>query len=120
MRRVFEYALAIAILAIAASLFRPLAFFHRDKYREEVRGLYERLHPGMTRPQVQEAMESGRHPNLEFYRDDRQRWLASSPLEFGAQNWVLIIEFHGDQVAALRIRTADSFDQRSPDAPPDK
>ena len=120
MKRVFEYGLVIAIVVITASLFRPITFLNREKYRAEIRGLHERLQPGMSRQQVQRAVESGQHPNLEFHQDDAQKLFAWAPLEFGAQNWVLIIEFRGDHVSALRIRTQDSFGHHPPDAPPDK
>ena len=120
MKKALEYGLVIVIVVLVASFFRPITFLNRNKYRSEIRGLYERLQPGMARAQVQAAVKSGNDPNLRFNSDDAQTWLVSTPLEFGAQNWVLLIEFEGEHVSALRVRTADSSQNHPPEAPPDK
>jgi hypothetical protein len=120
MKKALEYGLVIVIVVLVASIFSPITFLSRNKYRAEIRGLYERLQPGMARAQVQTAVKSANYPNLEFTSDDTQTWLVSTPLEFGAQNWVLLIEFAGEHVSALRVRTPDSYRNHPPEAPPDK
>ena len=45
-------------------------------------------------------------------------WCGS--LEFGAGNWLLVIQFQGEQVSALRVRTADGDHDHPAEAPPDK
>lgn len=114
---------ALIIAVIAAILWDPIVapFLHRERYRGEVRALYENLQPGMSREQVRYEMDSGRYPDLDFYRDG-QLWLGSTPLECGAGNWVLAIEFQGDQVSAVRVRKGDGLQEfhHPVEAPPDK
>ena len=119
-----EIALAVLVLTLLAAggwdrIVDPL--LHRETYRGEVRTLYENLQPGMTREQVRRETESGRYPHLDFHRE-RQLWLGSAPLEFGAGNWVLAIEFQGDHVFSVRVRKGDGLqDIHHPvEAPPDK
>jgi hypothetical protein len=120
MKKGLEIGLAVAIVVVAASIFSPVTFLRREQYRDEVRALYESLRPGMTHEQVRYAMDSGRYPNLAFYPGDPQMWSGAAPLEFGARNWVLLIEFQGEHVSALRVRTADGIRDHPVGAPPDK
>ena len=80
---------ALFVGVISAILWDPIVdpFLHRERYRGEVRTLYENLQPGMTKEQVRREMDSGKYPHLDFDRD-RELWLGSAPLEFGAGNWV--------------------------------
>ena len=114
---------AVTAAVVAAVLWRPIVdpFLNRERYRGEVRTLYQNVHPGMSRDEVQREMESGKYPDLRFRRDG-QRWSGSAPIEFGAGNWVLAIEFQGDHVSAVRVRKGDGFqDYHHPvEAPPDK
>ena len=82
-----NWVLVVAVLA--AILWDPIVapFLHRERYRGEVRTLYENLKLEMTKEQVQHEMESGKSPDLDFHREDAL-WLGSAPLEFGAGNWV--------------------------------
>jgi hypothetical protein len=111
--------LATVIAAILWNLNSP--FLHREQYRGEVRSLYENVQPGMSKNRVRQEMDSGKYPHLDFHRDG-ELWFGSAPLEFGAGNWVLAIEFQGDQVSAVRIRKGDGLqDVHHPgEAPPDK
>jgi len=114
---------ALFVGVIAAILWDPIVdpFLHRERYRGEVRTLYENLQPGMTKEQVRREMDSGKYPHLDFDRD-RELWLGSAPLEFGAGNWVLAIEFRGDQVAAVRVPKGDGLQEfhHPVEAPQDK
>jgi hypothetical protein len=46
-------------------------------------------------------------------------WLVSTPLAFGASNWVLHIEVHDSLITAVKVRSRDNYDQHPPQAPPD-
>ena len=120
MRKTLEYGLVITAVVLMAAIFRPITFLNRGKYRAEIRSLHERLQPGMLRGHVQAAVKSGIYPNLRFNSGGAQTLSVSTPLEFGAQNWVLLIEFKGEHVSAVRVRTEDSVDHHPPEAPPDK
>ena len=119
-----EIGVAVLIVGVlAAILWNPIVdpLLNRERYRGEVRTLYENVQPGMSKEQVRHEMDSGKYPDLDFHRDG-QLWLGSAPLEFGAGNWVLAIEFRGEQVSAIRIRKGDGLqDFHHPvEAPPDK
>ena len=58
----------------------------------------------MTKQQVQQVMDSGKYPHLQFHRANSERWSGAAPSKFGAGNWVLVIEFLGEHVSALRVR----------------
>lgn len=114
---------AVSVAVIAAILWKPMVdpFLNRERYRGEVRILYENVHPGMTRDEVRREMDSGKYPDLRFHREG-QLWLGSAPIEFGAGNWVLAIDFQGDQVSTVKVRKGDGLqDYHHPvEAPPDK
>ena len=123
LERSLEIGLLVAIGAVLYLLFGPMLFHtHHERNSAEVRALFESLDLGMTREQVRQAMDPRKYSHLEFRHDDGQWWSAETPMEFGAGNWVLAIEFQGDHVSMLRIRTADGDqDYHHPeDAPPDK
>ena len=114
---------ALIVAVMCAMLWDPVIdpFLNRERYRGEVRTLYENVQLGMGKEQVRHEMDSGKYPNLDFHRHG-QLWLGSAPYEFGAGNWVLAIEFQGDRVSAVRVRKGDGLQEyHHPDeAPPDK
>ena len=118
--KALKVAMGIATIALVAALFTPIAFVNRGEYRAQIRGLYERLQPGMPRAQVREAVASHNYPNLQLQAGDSGTWYVQTPREFGAGNWELLIEFQGERVSAVRVRTADTHEYPPPEAPPDK
>jgi hypothetical protein len=118
-----EIAIAAVFAAVIAAILWDSInpFLHREQYRGEVRRLYENVQPGMSMERVRQEMDSGNYPHLDFHRDG-QLWLGSAPYEFGAGNWVLAIEFQGDQVSAVRVRKGDGLQEfhHPVEAPPDK
>ena len=122
-QQIVPWAMAVVIfLGFAAAILDPLTFLRRGQYRGEVRALCDTLQLDMTREQVQRAMDTVKYPHLTFRQVEDAMWLASAPYEFGAQSWVLAIEFEGERVSALRVRTHDGFKdfQRPAEAPPDR
>jgi hypothetical protein len=120
--RIRDIAVGAAMLVVCAVVIvKPWTFLRRDLYRGEVRALYQSLRPGMTREQVAQVMDSGKFQHLTFDRKS-PLWSGDAPYEFGAQSWVLLIEFQAQRVSALRVRTADGIGpQHHPaEAPPDK
>ena len=114
-RQVTRPQIGVAVLivgVISAILWNPIVdrFLHRETYRGEVRTLYDNVQPGMTKEQVRQVMDSVNYPHLGFHSEG-QLWLGSAPLEFGAGNWVLAIEFQDDQVSAVRVRKGDGLQE---------
>jgi hypothetical protein len=96
------------------------AFLSRGRNRGEVRALYDAIHPGMNRAEAERETTSGRYPHLTFFNDTDQGWVVTTPYEFGATNWMLLIDVEEDRVTKMRIRTDDGIDDHPVQAPPDK
>jgi hypothetical protein len=122
-QQIVPWVIVVAILGgSAVAILDPLTFLRRGQYRGEVRVLFDTLQLDMSREQVRRVMDPGKYPHLEFREVEGAMWLASAPYEFGAQSWVLVIEFQAERVSALRVRTHDGFkdSQRPAEAPADK
>jgi hypothetical protein len=116
-------AIAVAVIALAIAVVRaPMvdALLHREQYQAEVRALHDSVQPGMTKEQVQRLLDPSRYPHLQIRRTDAHLWSAAAPLELGATNWVLYIEFENGCVSTLGIRTGDGRDDHPDGAPHDK
>lgn len=96
------------------------SFIHRSRNRTEVRTLYDAIRPGMARSDAERETKSGRYPHLTFYYDEDTGWVVVAPYEFGAKNWMLLIDVAAGRVTRLRVRTGDSINEHPADAPPDK
>jgi hypothetical protein len=96
------------------------SFLHRERNRGEVLALYQAIQPGMAGSVVEEEKRSGRYPHLTFHGGKGSGWYVSTPLEFGAKNWVLVVDAVDGRVTAVRIRTEDGLHDHPAQAPSDK
>jgi hypothetical protein len=121
-QQIVPWVIVVAILGgSAVAILHPLTFLRRGRYRGEVRALFDDLQLDMNREQVRRVMDPGKYPHLDFREVEDAMWLASAPYEFGAQSWVLVVEFQDNRLTALRVRTHDGFKdfQRPAEAPAD-
>lgn len=95
-------------------------FIHRERSRAEIRGLHDALAPGMPREGVAKLLDGTSYPHLTTRRVSTDVWLAEAPYEFGAGNWIVVIEFQGERARAIRVRTADGMHIHPNEAPPDR
>jgi hypothetical protein len=56
---------------------------------------------------------------LHGYCGASQVCTAEAPLEFGARNWVLYLQFEQERLSGARVRTEDSVFEHPAQAPPD-
>ena len=49
-----------------------------------------------------------------------EKTVARTPLELGAHNWILLIDYQGERVAAVAVRTDDTHRHAPKGAPADK
>jgi len=96
------------------------SFLHRERNRGEIVALYEAVQPGMAGSKVEEASRSGQYPHLTFQGGNGKSWFVSTPLEFGAKNWVLMVDVADGHVSAVRVRTEDGVHDHPAQAPTDK
>ena len=62
---------------------------------------------GSSHAEVLDSYWRHRTDYLKLHVERPTDWIITMPLEFGAGNWKLLIEFHDGRVSAVRIRTAD-------------
>jgi len=113
------FAVAGVLVAFTWDMFIR-SFVYRERYRGEIRALYGALAPGMPRDEVSRLLDRAARGHLTIDRESRELWLAEAPYEFGAGNWIVVIEFEGERARAIRVRTEDGLHIHPTDAPPDR
>jgi hypothetical protein len=118
---------ALALVAIVISVVYIWSVWRKVSYqpepRAEVKHLFSRIQLGQSKAQVQTVFTSGNYKHLKLHQlPTDNRWLFSTPVEFGAGNWAFYIEYdEQSKVVALRVRTNDSVNEKPREmAPPDK
>jgi hypothetical protein len=59
-----------------------------------------------------------RTDSLRLFADRPAEWVITVPMEFGASDWRLVVEFHDGRVSAVRVRTSNGPPPK--DGPKDK
>ena len=118
-----------AVVAVTIIIVMGIAafFYIRGKSqklaKEELLTLREKITLGDSKEKVKRTINEAQTSRLEylFLGDNKsQRWVIKTPLEFGATNWVMLVEFSNSNVSAVRIRTEDSDKIKPTDALADK
>ena len=109
------------IVAVSLGILLCGGCARRHEYREKVIALASELGTHQSSMEdVRGLIREPRFRGLTLHEDSSTEWSIEAPMEFGAKNFVLYIEFKDSNVAALRVRTADSKNERPNDAPADK
>lgn len=113
--------LCMAVASVlAAGCFACWYVGHSRRSATEITSFYNSLEIGMTRKDVDLVYAAGSFRTLRL-RDVSQRiMLVQTPIQWGAANWVMWIEFSDCRLAAVRIRYHDSPAVKPKHAPPDK
>src|SRR5688500_4135791 len=91
-----------AILCIFIALIASKALRRYPEARRDMRHFMDRVQLGDTKAQVQQTFDIGEYQSLKLKNDYSQTlWSIRTPIEFGAGNWLLYIEFEKDRVVAL-------------------
>jgi hypothetical protein len=86
----------------------------------EILRLFSAIQTGMTRSDFSALMDSPEFKNLQVFEIPKDSILIRTPLEWGAANWVIWLDFRESRLARARIRTQDSENEKPKGAPPDK
>ena len=97
-----------------------VAHIQAEEARSEVVEVFNAIRGGASQQEVERTMSSMEHGQLRLLKVEPSEWLVQTPLQFGAGNWQLWIEFEGQEVRALRVRTADSKQVSPEGAPADR
>ena len=94
----------------------------RDLWRARSRSIIAELRLGMQLGQVLEIAHRQSWPEDRIW-EKGTRMILSSPTEFGASNWVIVLGFSEEKLSSVRVRTEDSISDdplyRPDDAPED-
>jgi hypothetical protein len=96
------------------------AFLHRERNRGEVLALYHAVQPGVKAAVVEDLRKSAQYSHLAFQGGEDRGWYISTPFEFGATNWVLVVDVADGHVTSVRVRTEDGLHDHPSQAPADK
>lgn len=96
--------------------------FHSHKSnvpnRKALLEIRERIGIGASQAEVLSAYWQHRTDVLRLFADRPTDWIITMPLEFGASDWNMRIEFKDGRVTAVRVRTSDGPQPK--DGPMDK
>jgi hypothetical protein len=99
------------VLAVAITGGIVSFFFSQFRYnpvaRQELRQAFSTLHLGDSPTQVRQSVQRRNYRYLKLRRWKRAHWALDTPLEWGAKNWVLHLDFNGNALVAKRVRIAD-------------
>ena len=69
--------------------------------------VYDAIRVGASHSEVLSAYWQHRTDSLRLSADTPAVWVIEMPLEFGASDWTLRIEFQDERVSAVRVRTSN-------------
>lgn len=126
-------------LAFVVGLFgclRPNESQSNEEAQKELLTFLGGLESGMSPSSVEELFNRGQYRKLELSKSqedstncmcpsrdvagNKPHLAISTPIIWGAGNWIAYIEFERDVISAVRVRTADSVDDHPDAAPPDR
>ena len=118
----------ISVIATLAAAYYSWWFFasgdvfHSSKRnapnRTALLQLYEAVAVGSSHAEVLAAYWQHRTEELKLSAERPSAWSVRMPLEFGASDWLLLVEFRDDRVSAVRVRMSDGPPPK--DGPKDK
>jgi hypothetical protein len=91
--------------------------------REALVRIHSAINVGDSYDAVLQTYWSHRTRYLQLFAESPEYWRVAMPLEFGASDWTLILEFRNARASAVQVRTSDSPHRggyRPEEAPKDK
>ena len=121
-----SYVIIAAILLVIGIVwvrgFWFMEVFHTRKSNEPNRTalllIRDAIGIGASHTEALTAYWQHRTGDLRLFADRPTDWIITMPLEFGASDWKLLIEFQDGRVAAVRVRMTDGPPPK--DGPQDK
>ena len=96
---------------IGKNFYDKMGFSKKPAPRAEMRVLLKSLQLEDSAADVTRKFGAGGFRHLKLRTTNSRRWAVDTPLEFGAKNWTLFLEFDANaKLAAIRLRTPDGLD----------
>lgn len=113
-------ALVLGVVWVIVFWFNGVFQTHKNNepHRAALLQIHDELDLGASHSEVLAAYWLHRTDSMRLLADQPSRWVIRMPLEFGARDWNLLLEFHDDRVTAVRVRTSDGPPPK--DGPGDK
>lgn len=109
--------LAVGIAWLLARELEPT--FHRGRNQRELLDVERGLKPGMSVAEARRVFREAESPRLKLM-ESASGLVIQTPYEFGARNWLLIVDTRDGVVVGIKVRTSDSVNEHPPAAPPDR
>ena len=112
--------LVVGIVWVKGFWFTEVFRTHKsnEPHRTALLQIQDAVALGASHADVLAAYWKHRTDSLRLFADRPTGWVITMPLEFGASDWKLLIEFQDGRVTAVRVRTADGPPPK--DGPKDK
>ena len=108
----------LVFVAVAIAIAIYILMYRGSAAKKEVTKLYDAVNLGDDRSRLHELANEFKMLTLRHVSESN--WFFETPLQFGAGNWILVVNWTNDHVSAVRVRTADSLNSLPNSAPPDK
>jgi len=111
------------ITIVAASLAAIVCTRHakQHEFRNKITALANELSTHQSnKEELRRLLTEPRFQDLVLREDSPNEWLVETPIEFGATNWVLYLDFNDSTIVEVRVRTADNENAHPREAPADK
>jgi hypothetical protein len=109
----------LSVIALFAGLFALSCT--RSANHEKITVLVTELSSNQyTKEDVRALVGQPRFDELALHQESPNEWSVEAPMQFGAKNWILYIEFRDSKITGLRVRTANSKNEHPTNAPEDK
>jgi hypothetical protein len=115
-------AIGLVLFAVADLEFvKDQVGWNRTRNQHELMSLHEAITLGSTHQDVRATIAQPSFRHLQLYVENlpANEWWVHTPLEFGAGNWILGLQFEDGRLSATRVRVADG-DFHPSGAPPDR
>jgi hypothetical protein len=94
-----------------------------EQAQKELLAFLGGLQAGMSPSLVEELFKRGQYQKLSLSgssKDEQPGFVVSTPLMWGAGNWIAYIDFERDVISTVKVRTVDSAEEHPDAAPPDR
>jgi hypothetical protein len=112
--------LIVGCVLCAGAVFLVLPWNASEESTSEITRLFALIEIGMTTEEVEQAYAESSPKDVTSRQLANGSWLFETPLQWGAMNWVMWVDFSDGTVSAVRMRLLDDDERRPSEAPSDK
>ena len=113
---------AFIVVAIVVVVVGGIFYSRYSSHRahQQLLQLRAALALGSNQSDVEGLLKSGEYGDLTLARESLSRWFVTTPYEFGATNWCLLLTFVNESLDEISVRSTDVYTKRPDGAPPDR